>query len=79
MRKENKLKQEELHGKAPFLNNPVKGKPLKHYSDFNSLEYGNLTIGFLSEDDPYDANVFEMLRNKWINDSKMLFGDFKFA
>lgn len=38
-----------------------------------------LSVGFLCEDDPYDANVFEMLRAKWINDSKMLFGDFKYS
>ena len=33
----------------------------------------------MSEDDPYEANAFEVLRAKWINDSKMLYGDFKFA
>lgn len=78
-RKDHKEKQEKLHGRAPFLSNPIKGRPLKHMSDFNSLEFGNMAVGFLCEDDPYDANVFEMLRNKWINDSKMLFGDFKYS
>ena len=33
-------------------------------------------MGFLSEDDPYEANAFEVLRAKWINDSKKLDGDF---
>ena len=39
----------------------------------------SLAVGFLSEDDPYEANAFEVLRAKWISDSKMLYGDFKFA
>ena len=43
--------------------------------DFNSpLGYG--AIGFLAEDDPYEASAFEVLRAKWINDSKMLYGEF---
>lgn len=33
-------------------------------------------IGFLSENDPYEANAFEVLRSKWIEDSKKLYGDF---
>ena len=34
------------------------------------------TIGFLCENDPYEANSFEVLRSKWIEDSKKLYGDF---
>jgi len=30
----------------------------------------------LAEDDPYEASAFEVLRAKWINDSKMLYGEF---
>lgn len=41
------------------------------------MPYNSAAIGFLSEDDPYEANAFEVLRAKWINDSKMLYGDFK--
>lgn len=33
-------------------------------------------VGFLSENDPYEANSFEVLRSKWIEDSKKLYGDF---
>lgn len=33
-------------------------------------------IGFLSENDPYEANAFEVLRSKWIDDSRKLYGDF---
>ena len=36
----------------------------------------NLTIGFLSDNDPYEANAFEVLRSRWISDSKKLYGDF---
>lgn len=36
----------------------------------------NLTVGFLSAGDPYEANAFEILRAKWVNDSKKLYGDF---
>ena len=36
-------------------------------------------MGYLCEDDPYEAGQFEMLRAKWIHDSKMLYGDFKFS
>ena len=32
--------------------------------------------GFISENDPYEANAFEVLRSKWIQDSKKLYGDF---
>ena len=28
------------------------------------------------ENDPYEANNFEVLRSKWIEDSKKLYGDF---
>ena len=61
------------------MNNPKRPAALKHQSHFQSLSYDSLAIGFLCEDDPYEANAFEMLRAKWINDSKMLYGDFKFA
>lgn len=35
-----------------------------------------LTIGYLCHGDPYEANAFEVLRSRWINDSKKLYGDF---
>jgi hypothetical protein len=43
------------------------------------MPFKSAAAGYLSEDDPYEANAFEVLRSKWENDSKMLFGDFKFA
>lgn len=61
---------------------PKRATAHKHESEFQSLNfqpYNSVAIGFLSEDDPYEANAFEVLRAKWINDSKMLYGDFKFS
>mmetsp|Transcript_19821 Transcript_19821/g.18864 ORF Transcript_19821/g.18864 Transcript_19821/m.18864 type:complete len:116 (+) Transcript_19821:581-928(+) len=31
----------------------------------------------MGEDDPYEASKFEILRAKWIHESKILFGEFK--
>ena len=81
-RKDQVKKQNDVHGLAPFLLIPSRQKPHKHESYFQSLQfqpYESIAVGFLSEDDPYEANAFEVLRAKWINDSKMLYGDFKFA
>ncbi len=36
-------------------------------------------VGYLSENDPYEANQFEVLRSKWIEDSKKLYGDFIYS
>lgn len=32
---------------------------------------------FFGDEDPYEATKFEMLRAKWLHDSKILYGDFK--
>ena len=64
------------------MSNPKRQASLRHQSDFVSLKflpYDSVAIGFLCENDPYEAGAFEMLRAKWINDSKMLYGDFKHA
>lgn len=82
-RKENVEKREAVHGIQQFLGDPVNGKyrnPHKHISCFNSDQFrpydASQAVGFLSEDDPYEASAFEVLRAKWINDSKMLYGEF---
>lgn len=36
----------------------------------------NQAIGYLMEGDPYEASSFEVLRAKWIEDSKKIYGDF---
>jgi hypothetical protein len=35
------------------------------------------TYSFLLIDDPYDATKDEILRTKWMEEARMLFGDFK--
>lgn len=32
---------------------------------------------FLAQEDPYDATKNEILRAKWMEEAKMLYGDFK--
>ena len=81
-RQEKKNKQLNVHGDAPFITMPKNQISHKHISPFQSALYGpgdGVAIGFLSEDDPYEANAFEVLRAKWISDSKMLYGDFKYS
>jgi len=36
----------------------------------------NQAIGYLSQGDPFEASSFEVLRSRWIEDSKKLYGDF---
>jgi len=49
--------------------------------DCKEIEYqknlAHTAVGFLSENDPYEASGFEVLRSKWIDDSKKLYGEFK--
>jgi len=34
-------------------------------------------LSFYSNDDPYESSKFEILREKWLSESKILYGDFK--
>lgn len=73
-----------LHGTVPFRSHPLQNANHKHQEifrskDFSKDNYNNAslsTVGFLFENDPYEANAFEVLRSKWIEDSKKLYGDF---
>jgi len=33
-------------------------------------------VGYLAENDPYEASSYDVLRSKWLEDSKKLYGDF---
>jgi hypothetical protein len=59
---------------------PTGDKIYKHQNSFQSYLWDKneeqRSIGFLSENDPYEANAFEVLRARWIEDSKKLYGDF---
>jgi len=82
-RMESEAKRDDVHGNQYFKGNPVNNKyrePHKHISCFNSDQFrpydASQAVGFLSEDDPYEASSFEVLRAKWIQDSKKLYGEF---
>ena len=63
-----------LH-KAAF--NPAKVKKnVKHQYPFLGKDE-QYTYSFLLADDPYDATKDEILRAKWMDEAKQLFGDFK--
>jgi len=50
--------------------------PPKHQSLFSS-KTDEMSQFFSSNDDPYEASKYEVLRAKWLADSKILYGDFK--
>jgi len=66
-------KQKSLHGKHQFLAGQTSTQ-LKHQSLLWSAPDDSL---FKYEDDPYEASKYEVLRAKWLNESKMLYGEFK--
>eukprot|EP00347_Sterkiella_histriomuscorum_P017324 403349821 len=71
---ERKQKQDNLH-KVPF--NPAKIKrKIKHEYPFLARDE-SYTYSFLLQDDPYDATKDEILRTKWMDEARQLFGDFK--
>ena len=69
-----------MHKGMPFRSHPLQDAIHKHQNPFGSYLWGQTEeqkyIGFLCEGDPYEANAFEVLRARWINDSKKLYGDF---
>ena len=61
----------------PF--NPSQNKKLPKFENpflINSINEPH-TYAFLSQDDPYEVTKDEILRQKWIEEAKMLFGDFR--
>ena len=43
----------------------------------NDNDLKNYVFPFLNVDDPYEATKEEILRGKWIEENKILHGDFK--
>ena len=82
-RKASKKKQTDLHGEMPFRTMPVQDSIHKHQNPFTSHLWSENEeqryVGYLCENDPYEANAFEVLRARWIADSKKLYGDFSYA
>jgi hypothetical protein len=73
-KQDQKDKQLKVH-KDDFkpTSNKVKGK---HENPFKEGDNDYL-FPFLREDDPYEAAKDEVLRHKWIEESKNLYGEFK--
>ena len=75
-RKDNDVKIKALHKEA-F--NPATNKIAGRYENpflINSVTEPH-TYSFLSQDDPYDIAKDDILRNKWIEEAKMIYGEFK--
>lgn len=51
---------------------------LKHISTFDaSSATTGVWASFLFQDDPYESTKLEILKHRWLEDSKILYGDFK--
>jgi hypothetical protein len=77
---EGKEKVSQLHRSQPFYSHPQRQAILKHQSAFWSHENEfreSAEFNFFTQEDPYEATKFEVLKHKWFSDSKMLYGDFK--
>lgn len=51
--------------------------PLKHEGQFG--HHDEYVFPFFTESDPYEATIEEVLKNKWMEESKKLHGDFVLA
>lgn len=71
---ERKQAIKKLH-KVPFNPAKMKRKLVYEYPFLGKDE--QFTYSFLAADDPYDATKDEILRTKWMEEAKQLFGDFK--
>lgn len=57
--------------------NPAKIKKAEKYEYPFLGRNETYTYNFLLQDDPYDATKDEILKNKWMEEARMLYGDFK--
>jgi len=71
----NKLIETSLHD-APFNANQNK-KLMKYEYPFQDSIDEKFVYAFLCTGDPYESSKDERLRAKWIEEAKMLYGDFK--
>jgi hypothetical protein len=72
---EQKIKETNIHP-LPFNANQNK-KLLKHEYPFQDNKENKFVYGFLCVGDPYEATKDERLRAKWIEEAKLLYGEFK--
>ncbi len=57
--------------------NPAKLKKKEKFENPFAEEGEIYIYPFLGQDDPYDATRDEILRTKWVEDAKIMFGEFK--
>ena len=60
----------------PYAFNPAKVKKAHKYQYPFLGKDEKYTYSFLNQEDPYNATHDEILRAKWIEEAKMLFGEF---
>ena len=49
----------------------------KHLSPFDSSCGKGMMVSFLYNDDPYESTKLEVMKYRWLEDSKILYGDFR--
>lgn len=64
---------EKVHGKSKFIAGRANA-PLKHEGQFGRND--EHIYPFFVEQDPYEATIEEVLKNKWMEEAKKLHGDF---
>ena len=70
------LKSDLPEGKEIFVPAKIK-KLMKFEYPFGDDKDGKYVQNFLTQEDPYEATRDERLRAKWIEEAKMLYGDFR--
>lgn len=69
-----------MHLDNKWCEHPQKQLKHKHQNIFEGKRgmesLSQAVVGYLAENDPYEASAFEVLRAKWILDSKKIYGDF---
>ena len=74
---ERRVKQEEVHGTYSYVSTSKIPLQLKHVSPFDASSGSHPMTSFLYSDDPYESTKLEVMKYRWIEDSKILYGNFK--
>ena len=74
LRQYNKSRQDELHKDCPFNPGNIKKQMKYEYPFLGRHEI--TTREFLQAEDPYQLSAAERLRSRWMEESKILFGEF---
>ena len=49
----------------------------RHISSFDASCGSGQMVSFLFSDDPYDSTKLEVMKARWLEDSKILYGQFR--